>query len=339
MSGSARTFDRTAATVRRPGSVGPRDDRELVRLATLAASSHNTQPWRFRVTADAITIHPDRSRRCPIVDPDDAHLYRSLGCAAENLFHAASLQGLAADIRYARDADAVVVALEPSAEVTPTDLSQALGTRQCTRTPYEDDPIAAGTLETLARSGTIDGVRCLVVTDAVHTAAVAELVVRGDLAQLTDRAFRRELLAWIRFAPRSALRTGDGLAGRVNRQPPLPSRVGRLLAPLLIRATAQAQKDREHLRSSAGIAVFLTPQDGRDDWVAAGRAYERFSLRADLLGIRSAFVNQPIEVPALRDALRSLLDETGFPQLMVRFGRGPRAPYSLRRPVDEVLSA
>ncbi|MFM9887270.1 MAG: Tat pathway signal protein, partial [Burkholderiales bacterium] len=58
---------------------------DLVRYATLAASSHNTQPWTFKIEPGRIAILPDLSRRCPAVDPDDHHLYASLGCAAENL--------------------------------------------------------------------------------------------------------------------------------------------------------------------------------------------------------------------------------------------------------------
>ena len=46
---------------------------EVVRYATLAANSHNTQPWRFMVEEKRITIAPDFSRRCPAVDPDDHH--------------------------------------------------------------------------------------------------------------------------------------------------------------------------------------------------------------------------------------------------------------------------
>lgn len=113
-------FDEAAAMVRRSGWTSTRDDRELIRASVLAASSHNTQPWLFRVTPDAITILPDRSRRCPVVDPGDAHLYKSLGCAAENLVHAASLQGLAAEVRYDPDQDAVIVALEERADIVPS---------------------------------------------------------------------------------------------------------------------------------------------------------------------------------------------------------------------------
>lgn len=54
---------------------------ELVRYATLAPSSHNTQCWKFALDEQSITIRPDLSRRCPAVDPDDHHLFVSLGCA------------------------------------------------------------------------------------------------------------------------------------------------------------------------------------------------------------------------------------------------------------------
>ena len=57
---------------------------ELVRFATLAANSHNTQPWKFSIKDSSISIAPDYARRCPIVDPDDHHLFVSLGCATEN---------------------------------------------------------------------------------------------------------------------------------------------------------------------------------------------------------------------------------------------------------------
>lgn len=333
----SQTHDATAREVRAPSVVGVRDDRELVRLATLAASSHNTQPWLFRIGTDQISIFPDRSRRCPVVDPQDAHLYRSLGCAAENLVHAASMQGLRAEAAFDTDADAVVVMLQESPDVVATELSQALTTRQCTRTAYDAAPLPEDDLRALAEAGEGDGIRCVTITTAEDMGSIATLVERGNQVQLNDDAFRRELLAWVRFNPRAALRSADGLSGHVSGQPSVPGFIGRLLAPVIIKPDAQAMKDRQHIASSAGIAVFLADRDTAVAWVEAGRAYERFSLRADLLGVRSAFINQPVEVPSLRAELEQLLGTTAHAQLLVRFGRAPRSPYSLRRPVEEVI--
>ncbi|TIS72529.1 MAG: Tat pathway signal protein, partial [Mesorhizobium sp.] len=63
---------------------------DFVRYATLAANGHNTQPWRFGIAEDRIAILPDFARRTPVVDPDDHHLFASLGCAVENLAIAAA---------------------------------------------------------------------------------------------------------------------------------------------------------------------------------------------------------------------------------------------------------
>lgn len=57
------------------GTQGAALSEELVRCATLAPSSHNTQCWKFALEDKVMTILPDLSRRCPAVDPDDHHVF------------------------------------------------------------------------------------------------------------------------------------------------------------------------------------------------------------------------------------------------------------------------
>jgi hypothetical protein len=72
--------------------------------------------------------------------------------------------------------------------------------------------------------------------------------------------------------------------------------------------------------------------------VEVGRCYERFALQATALGIRNAFLNQPVEEAALRPEFAEALNlGAGRPDLVVRFGRGPEMPRSPRRPVEAVL--
>lgn len=71
---------------------------ELIRYACLAPNSHNTQAWQFVMNGNRVDIRPDFSRRTPIVDPDDHHLYVSLGCALENLLLAAESRGLSGEV-------------------------------------------------------------------------------------------------------------------------------------------------------------------------------------------------------------------------------------------------
>jgi hypothetical protein len=314
------------------------DTRELIRYATLAASSHNTQPWRFRIQQDSITILPDFSRRCPAVDPDDSHLFKSLGCAAENLVHAAAAQGFSADVRFDTGNEVVVVDLNRDPSAHATDLYRAITRRQCVKTAYDGTPLEAPEVERLERAGEGPNVRAIMLTSAAQKSAVIDYVTQGNVAQLSDRAFRDELVSWIRFNPAQAVRTRDGVSGRTSGQPALPTWLAKRIIGLVLTPKGQAETDARNIRSSAGVAVFVSRYDDKAAWVEAGRAYERFALQATALNIRTAFINQPIEVRPLRPHFESWLNLSGeHALLMLRFGHGPTAPFSLRRPIDDVI--
>jgi hypothetical protein len=312
--------------------------RELVRYATLAPSSHNTQCWKFRLEDQAISILPDLSRRCPVVDPDDHHLYVSLGCAAENLIQAAKAQGLSGQMTFNPSGDgAVQIALEPSPP-TVTPLFEAIPHRQCTRAEYDGKPLSTEEIKLLETVGQGDGVRVLMLTEQAEMEMVLDYVVQGNTAQINNKAFMQELKSWIRFNDREAAHTGDGLSGRTTGNPSIPRWLGNLLFKLLIRVQPENDKNTRYIRSSAGIAVFVSEVNDKTHWVEVGRGYERFALQATALGIRNAFVNQPVEEASLRpDFARALGLKSGRPDLVVRFGRGVEMPSSLRRPVAAVI--
>jgi hypothetical protein len=311
---------------------------ELVRYATLAPSSHNTQCWKFRLEDGAISILPDLSRRCPAVDPDDHHLFVSLGCAAENLIQAALANGLMGHAGSdATGANALRVALEPTKPVA-SPLFQAIPERQSTRGEYDGQPLARHELELLEKAGTGKGVQVIVLTERKAMEAVLEFVIQGNTAQINDPAFVNEQKQWIRFSGDEAVRTGDGLYAASSGNPAVPTWLGSLLFRLLFTPKNENDKYANHLRSSAGIAIFVSDTPTTTQWVEVGRCYERFALQSAALGIRNAMLNQPVEVPALRPQFAGFLGiGKRRPDLVVRFGRGPKLPSSLRRPIQAVL--
>ena len=66
----------------------------LVGAAVMAPSSHNSQPWIFRVRGRCIGVIADRTRALPANDPDDRELTLSCGCALFNMRVAAAHAGL-----------------------------------------------------------------------------------------------------------------------------------------------------------------------------------------------------------------------------------------------------
>jgi hypothetical protein len=131
--------------------------------------------------------------------------------------------------------------------------------------------------------------------------------VQGNSAQMRDPAFMNELKAWIRFNDASALATMDGLSSRSTGNPSLPSWLARLMLPIVMTEKGENDKYAKQLRSSAGVAVFVSERDDKAHWVEAGRACQRFALKATALGLKYAFVNQPVEVPELRRQLMTHL--------------------------------
>ena len=331
-----------ARALRRPFGADGRDRahlmNELVRYATLAPSSHNTQCWTFRLQQQAIVIAPDLTRRCPIVDPDDHHLHVSLGCATENLAHAALAAGLHAEARFdPASPGAITVQLEATRSST-TPLFQAISERQCTRGDYDGKPVSSDELRLLEQAGTGKGVRVMLMTERADMEKVLEYVVSANTAQLGDAAFVAELKSWIRFSAAEAQRAGDGLFAGTTGSPVLPRWLASPLMGLFLTPKAENERYARQVRNSSGIAVFVSEANDKAHWIEAGRCYERFALQATTLGIRNAFLNQPVEVGAIRPQFASALGlGSQRPDLVVRFGRGPAMPLSMRRPVQSVL--
>lgn len=336
-------YEAVAERTWQPGTVtnlsGETLGRELVRCATLAPSSHNTQCWKFSQGAKgrSISILPDLARRCPAVDPDDHHLFVSLGCATENLVQAALAHGFKGEAQFDAVGNAVRVKLEPTrAQTTP--LFTAIPLRQCTRGDYDGKPLTSEELALLQGAGSSDTVRLLLLTERPAMERTLDYVMQGNTAQLADAAFVKELKAWIRFNGTDAVRLRDGLYSVTSGNPNIPSWIGDLAFRWLLTAKGENDKYARQVRSSAGIAVFVGQIADKAHWVEVGRCYERFALQATALGIRNAFLNQPIEVAALRPAFAAALGLSGQrPDLVVRFGRGPVLPRSLRRPIEAVL--
>lgn len=324
-------------------TIGPSDKlallRELVRYATLAPSSHNTQCWKFHLEDRSISVLPDLSRRCPAVDPDDHHLFVSIGCATENLIQAALANGLHGNVIFDDSArKGLWVLLEPTKAVA-TNLFNAIPERQSTRAEYDGKPISMSELALLERAGQGNGVRIILLTEREAMEKVLEYVVQGNTAQMNDRAFVEELKGWIRFSSRDAVQTGDGLYAASSGNPSVPSWLGSLLFGLFFTPKSENDKYAKHVRSSAGIAIFVSDAENPAQWIEVGRCYERFALQSAALGIRNAMLNQPVEVSALRPQFATFLGVGGRrPDLVARFGRGPKLPPSLRRPVDAVLT-
>jgi hypothetical protein len=330
-------YDAAAAALRAPIGVNPAFE-ELVRFATLAPNGHNTQPWRFAARPAGARILPDLARRTPVVDPDDHHLFISLGCAAENFLIASAAQGRPGAAAFVGN-DVGVVDIDLAAAPPQTSkLYQAITKRQSTRSIYDGRAVSVENLNLLGAAARTEGVMMLILTGRAKLDAILDFVVSGNDAQMDDPHFVDELRDWIRFNPAQALSVRDGLFSKCSGSPAIPSWVGQRFFGMVFKKTAEDKKYVAQLRSSAGVAIFIGDKANKDHWVRVGRSFQRFALQATALGIRHAMINQPVEVPNVRSEFARWLEiGNQRPDLVVRFGYAPPMPMSMRRPSSAVI--
>lgn len=308
----------------------------LIRRATWAPSSHNTQPWRFHIAPEAIDLYADRRRALPVNDPDERELVISCGCALFNLEVAAAADGLAARLHPFPDAARPdwLARLDLSGTDRPDAATAALSSviehRRTCREPFAPQRPDAALVDQLCAAAHDAGARLQPLADQDARRQTAELVATGDAAQWADPAWRRELAAWLR--PR---RRGDGLT------------VAALLAPLarpVIRHLNLGRRvgahDRKLTLNAPLLAVLETPDDTPDAWLQAGQALQQVLLTACRYGLQAGYLNQPLQVASLRPRLAMITGGDFFPQLVLRLGQplGP-IPASPRRPVEAVIES
>ncbi|MBH5329495.1 nitroreductase [Eikenella sp. S3360] len=309
----------------------------LIDAAIRAPSGHNTQPWRFAWEADEIVISPDFSRELPAVDGNRRELFISLGCAAENLCLQASVLGYAAETRIS--GNTIRIRLHASEQMTADPLAVYIRQRQTNRSMYNGSLIPEGYLKTALSNLPGNGIEIhLFGRQSEAFRLLAEAVMQGNAAQMSDPAFKAELLSWIRFNKKHAERTRDGISYAALGAPNLPRWLSEPIVKFMLNAKTQNKTDRKKIAASSHLALVTSPADNLADWVATGRSLQRFLLSLTQQGIAHAYLNQPCEVSALRQKLKNELfpRSSEQPQLLLRLGYAAPLPYAERRPLHEV---
>jgi hypothetical protein len=316
--------------------------RAIVERALLAPSSHNMQPWLFRISGDALELCADDSRALPTIDPDRRELLMSCGAA---LFHARLAirhHGYHPEVELIPDPrDPILMArIRVGAPLAPTEreeeLYSAIPRRRTIRHQFEDRAVPWPLLVELGRAAALEHAWLRVVDDEQEKLAVADLIAAGDRWQARDPGLRRELAACMHSNNDPA---PDGIPGHAFGFGDFTSRI----APYIIRSfdwgNERAGDDRDLALRSPALVVLGTNLEGPATWLRAGQALARVLLTACVDGVSASFLNQPIEVPDLRHELAWRLGVRGYPQLLLRIGYAPAvdARRTPRRTVDEVL--
>jgi len=312
--------------------------RFLLRYAILAPSSHNTQPWRFRCDDEGIDLLADQSRRLEVIDAEGRQLFMSLGGALLNLRVAMTRFGDDPEVQLFPSPSEPdwIARVTPGGPRVPTneeiDLFDAIPTRHTNRRPFEQRPVSYQIADLLSQAAADEGAWLMRLLPQQRTHA-AQLIAAADREQFHDKQFRRELSQWL-VADGST--RADGIPGYSKSYgAPLTAANGLLVRTFDIGGRV-AEGERDLIKGTPMLAILGTDSDQPEAWLEAGQAMQRALLVASLHGLSASFLNQALELQRSRRAFVRMVGR-GFPQLVLRFGYGPNARPTPRRPVDELL--
>jgi len=285
----------------------------LVRAAILAASPHNTQPWRFRVGDTFIELYLETGRSVRGVDPYLREAYIGLGCALENLTLAAASNGYA--VKFTLLEGALTTAPRESAirMVSRVDLSAgprqeselylAIPHRHTNRSPYDPErglPLSfAG--ELISAVDLDEDVRMILFWEHATRDELIRISAAANLELYSDATVESGSEEWIRWRSADIRRFKDGLTTDCFGLSPLATVVAKL-APVSLLERAASPNNRSALYAeqmhSANLIGLIAVRDrwSRRQSLLAGRVWQRAHLLATARGIAARPCNEAIEM-------------------------------------------
>ena len=303
--------------------------------AIAAPSIFNTQPWRFRLAPETVTLQvraaPERGLRH--VDPTGRALHLSVGASVFNLRVAVAHFGWHAVPRLLPAPDdpelLATVRLTGPASRQATghreDLYEAIGRRHSSRLPFSGRPVPPQLRAELAEATRTEGA-LLTFPAAAETDRLLRVTAEAEHRNRTDHDRGAESRRWIHRdrdalshvgLPQTALGPQDAHENLPMRDFTAQRHTGRLAA--------------RPFETNPVIALLTTEHDRRADWLRAGQALQHLLLVATVHGVRTSLLHQPMEWPDRRRSLNSTPDLSGHPQMLIRLGYGPEGPATPRR--------
>lgn len=318
------------------------DEEEILFLASLAPSGHNTQPWFVQYLEPYHwIIGNDNSKWLPAVDPTQRETILSIGAFTQTLEYAANALGYACQWNLLattnQDERVMEVTLSKAAAKNDFDVTK-IKTRRTVRSDFLSEVLKKEDVAYLANAEP-EFIHYLPVTSKESQFINAQTIEANRLQSYRDAA-QQELADWIRFSSKDAEKYRDGLttagmeiegfSGWVVR-----NFYGKDKVMKNDFREAGLDKVKKQVSESAGWILITSKDNSVATLLETGRRMQRLFLTVREKSIAIHPMTQILEESSTRQTLHQSIGINDNTQFILRVGylKNYPPPVSLRRPV------
>jgi len=292
----------------------------LCRFGILAPSVHNSQPWNFHVTDEAITVSLEASRKLGAGDPTGRESWISIGACLENLLIAGQYFGAHGTVAGRNGTSVTLGFTHGQPDVSAEPLVDAMAARVSNRNGFSERPVDEHLLEELSGIK-MEGVEVVASNDPNLITLLADLTGRAIGMALGNPDFRGELSSLVRH---NWTKSGTGMPGfSLGVSGPRSVIESRMIKHGAVIAS-QPAKERRAMEQSGGVVLVFAEGDSQPYWLAAGRAYQRANLVLTARGLSCSTTAAVVEAADYHLDIERYLHQDGRLQTVTRMGYAKR---------------
>lgn len=302
--------------------------KHLINYAVLAPSTHNTQPWLFRVSDRTIEVFADRSRALAVIDPDDNGLIISCGAASGMLAKALSAVGFRFHVTHLPDAnESDLISRFHMEDLGPPETEwkvtlNAIRLRRSVRAGFKNRILSKKSLTAIRNTPPSQDCHVNWIDSAEIEKAILESILMAEKDRQFDKHYARENATWTHPM---RVRSRDGVPAHMEKMPS----ISQLWAPI--------ESESHSSEKTTLVGLVETFGNRPIQWVRAGFTLASTLVQASKYGLNAAIINHPLQTPTVQAQIETVVKPGNTAQIVIRMGVAERAPSTPRRSLVDVM--
>lgn len=321
-----------------------------VLCGALAASAHNTQPWRFDISDNQVDVYADLNRNLGKADADRRMMSMSVGCAIENITIAAQQLGITPEVTLPDEQAFFDTGFSARIKLPPGKFNgdhpmfPAIFQRRTTRAPYLDAPPSPVFLTAVDSINDFPDIQLHLFSEKTQVNTITDIHKQAVDDFVADDGAYLDSVRWWRYTREELLTKRDGISIFTSAAPSLIKHyfsmgVGKddMEGEFGRRGEADLMHSLFDATPQWGLITASTPN--QQTRLNGGRLLERLYLTCAQQDYRIMPVIYASEQPAYAKKLLHSLQLENNQELLsvVRIGQSGPLERSVRRPLSDII--